>query len=46
MSDAYQLALLLGAVWIYGTLAGTLLTLVGRRFVNPWVGRHRREEQR
>lgn len=46
MSEAYQFALLLGAVWIYGTIAGTLLTVAGRRFLNPWVGRHRRGEDR
>lgn len=40
----YDLALLLGAVLVWGMLAGVLLTVCVRRFVTPWRGRHRREE--
>lgn len=41
--SVYQLALLLGVVWIWGTLAGVLLAVAGRRFANPEVGRHREQ---
>jgi hypothetical protein len=41
---SYELTLVLFCVLMYGMLAGTLLTLCVRRFVNPRPGKRRAPE--
>ena len=41
---SYELSLIIFCALMYGMLAGVLLTLCVRRFVNPRVGTHRAPE--
>lgn len=42
----YTGLLIVSVVLVWGQLIGVLTALVMRRFCNPWVGRHRRAEDR